>query len=131
MLGPTRTISPARRARGADGAAHRLGDDVERGPVGVWAGAGAGSPKPRIAPYTRRGIALVQRLVRKAEAVHHTDAEVLHQHVGAVDEREQTFAVGRLLQVEHDAALVAVDAGEVAAVGLLGVAPSERTAEAR
>ncbi|MCY1225703.1 hypothetical protein D9M72_379070 [compost metagenome] len=48
------------------------------------------------------------RLVAKAQPLDRRHAHVMHQHVGAGDQRAQRFGALRGLQVEHDRALVAV-----------------------
>ena len=93
------------------------------------------STRPRVTEAADRAVHeprvdLRQRLVTEAELVEHADAEVLHDHVGVADQFAQRVPVGLLLEVEHDAALRAVDAGEVAAVVMLGVALRERAAVA-
>ena len=97
-------------------AAHRLGHDVEGGPVGVRAFAG-----PRVAEAAERRVddlrvALADHLVAQPKPVHHAGAHVLEHGVGLLAQAEERLAVALVLQVERDAALVAVDAAEVAAV---------------
>ena len=111
----------SRVARGTRGtvdvgeAAHRLGDDVEGRPVGVGALAGA-----RVAEAAQRRVddlrvALADHLVAQPKPVHHAGPHVLEHRVGVFAQAEEGLAVGLVLQVERDAALVAVDAAEVAA----------------
>ena len=65
-----------------DEPAHRLGDDVERGPVGVRALAGARVAEPTDGAVDEPRVDLRQRLVAEAEPVEHAGAEVLDDHVG-------------------------------------------------
>ena len=104
-------------------AAHRLGHDVEGGPVGVGALAG-----PRVAEAAERRVddsrvALADDLVAQPEPVHHAGPHVLEHGVGLLAQAEEGLAVGFVLQVEGDAALVAVDAAEVAAEVAAAVDP--------
>ena len=114
-VAPSGTVVVAPGAVDVGEAAHRLGDDVEGGPVGVGALAG-----PRVAEAAQRRVddprvALADRLVAQPEPVHHAGAHVLEHGVGLLAQAEEGLAVGVVLQVERDAALVPVDAAEVAA----------------
>ena len=55
-------------------------------------------------------IARAQRFRVEADRGEFLRADAVHQHIGGVDQLEQRFAPRRLLQVEHDALLAAVDA---------------------
>src|SRR5688500_7661865 len=118
------------RTSHADNATHGLRDDIVGGPLGIWA-----FPGPRVAEAPDSGVdqprvSLVNGLVAKAEAVHDANAEVLDNSVCCIDEGEHAFAFGWLFEVDDHAALVAVDACEVAAEGLLRIAFWKRLAEA-
>src|SRR6185503_7276463 len=63
-----------------------------------------------------RGLFCPERGVSKAEAIHYAGAIVLDQHVGREHERARARLVRRILEVERDRALVAVERGEVFAV---------------
>jgi len=52
------------------------------------------------------------------EPLGHAGAEIVDQHVGLRDQRQQPRAVGFVLEVEHDAALAAVDAEKSAVLAL-------------
>ena len=72
---------------------------VDIGPVGAVA-RGRG--------VDQAGLARLQALVAEAQLLHHARPEVLGHHVGAVDELQRDLAAAGRLQVEGDAALVAV-----------------------
>ena len=112
---------PAGLAGVADEAAHGLGHDVEGRPAGVGALAGAGIAEAADGGVDELRVAGVQRLVAEAEPVHHAARVVLDEHVRGVNQCEQRVPVCGTFEVEHDAALVAVDATEVAAVEAVGV----------
>jgi hypothetical protein len=71
-------------------------------------------------------VAGLQRLDAEAEPVEHAGAEVLHQHVGPVDQAEQDVLVRLVLEVEGDRLLVAVAREEVRRLERLGVAHERR-----
>jgi len=109
-------------------APHGLGHDVEGRPVHV--GALAAAP---VAEAADRGVDQAridgrQGLIAQAHPVHHAGAEVLHHRVGAGDQLAQQLPALGLLQVDDDAALVAVAGGEEAAVLVLGVVGAVRAA---
>ena len=99
----------ARLAGDAHDAAHALDDDVEGGLVAVGAGlaeaGGGGVDEARVAGG--------ERLVAEAEAVHGARREVLHHDVDLLDQAQEEVLALRLLEVEQDALLAAVDAEEV------------------
>ncbi len=72
----------------------------------------------RVAPH--------QLLDAEAEPLQHAGAEVLHQHVGTVDQPEQDLLVGGVLEVERDRLLVAVGAQEVRRLPRVGLADERR-----
>jgi len=103
--------------RGAHRAAHRLGDDLVCLEVGVPAPAEAfdgGVDDARVD--------LLQTFPAEAKPIHHPGAEVLHQDVGLSDEVSKDLLPVVALQVQGDAALVAVEHGEVEAVDVGHVA---------
>jgi hypothetical protein len=55
--------------------------------------------------------------VADVQALGHAGAEIVYQHVGIAYQLQQCGVVVRTLEVEHDAALAAVDAEEGAALG--------------
>jgi hypothetical protein len=57
-----------------------------------------------------------QGFVAHAETLGHTGTCVLHQHVGCFDQRIQHVAVGGILQVQRDAALVSIQRQEAGTV---------------
>ncbi len=129
-LGPAAQALAVGRAGHADEATHRLGDDVVGRQVRVRAGAG-----PRVAEAAdgcidETGIPLSKRLVGEAEALHDACGEVLDEHVRLIGEAHDGLLAAGRLQVEHQAALVAVEAGVVAAEGALGVVVGEGAGEA-
>ena len=86
---------------------------------------------PVLAPAVDAGvdqprIALAQRLRPEPEPIELLRPDVVHEHVGPIDQPQQRLARRRGLEVEHDAALVAVDPheqrGHVAAHARPGVA---------
>src|ERR1700738_1765840 len=58
----------------------------------------------------QRRLVRSQRVVTQAELVHDTGAEILRDHVGACDELERDLLALRHLEIERNAALVAVGA---------------------
>src|SRR4029079_11534569 len=56
-----------------------------------------------------------ERVIPEPEALHRAGSEVLDDHVGARDERVEDSPRARVLQIERDALLVAVDAEEIGA----------------
>ncbi len=103
---------------------HPLGHGREAGPVRVRTVlAEPGDPgdhQPRVAVEQRGG--------REAEALERTGPEVLDEHVGIVDERQQDVPIGLDLEVEDDRALVAIDELPPQAFAVARVAPCQ-TAE--
>jgi hypothetical protein len=57
-------------------------------------------------------IHLLQRLVIQPEALHRLRPHVVDQRVGRLRQLQERFLAGRALQVQHDAALVAVQVEE-------------------
>ena len=80
-----------------------------------------------------RRIEAAQVVVSEAHALHHAGAEVAHNHVCGLHQAQRRLPVRLRLQVQGDAALVAVQAGEdwvVAAVRVLAHAPAREIAGA-
>jgi hypothetical protein len=92
--------------------AHRLHGDVE----GALAAIGAALSEPRYGTVDKPGIGLVEGVVAEPQALEHPGPEVLHHHVRDRRELAQPRHLGGVLQVGRDAALVAVERGEVLAV---------------
>ena len=96
----------------AEHAAQRLTDHVEGRPLAV----GTAPVEAGNRAIDQTWIDLSQRREAELAALHHAGAEVLDQHVGAFDQIEQGLASRRILDVDDDAALVAVVADEIRAV---------------
>ena len=95
-------------------AAHRLGDEIERGPLRV----GSGGPVP---VHARDDEARIDRLDPIRPEPHlreHPGTEVLHQHVRGAKEIGEGGAARVAIQVEDDGSLVAVELREVPAQAL-------------
>ena len=103
------------RAGDAHDPAHRLRHDVEGRPVGIGTRA-----RTRIAESAHGGIdqarvELGQAFVGQSQALHGAGAEILHQHIGLLDQAADDGLAGCGLQIDGNALLVAVDALVVAA----------------
>ncbi|MGY4460118.1 hypothetical protein ACVWYI_004078 [Bradyrhizobium sp. LB13.1] len=88
----------------AHDAAHGLGDQIEAAAVLVR----TGTAEARQRAIDQRREFFVQRLVSEAEALHRAGRKVLDQHVGVRDQPSQHRFAAVGLEVQHDAALVAV-----------------------
>jgi hypothetical protein len=88
----------------ADVAGEALDDRVVDAPVAIRARVAVAADRDG----DQLRIALAQLRLAEAEALGRAGPPVLHEHVGAIHEREQGLAAARLLEVEHDAALAAV-----------------------
>ena len=88
-----------------------LRDLVVAGPAAL----GAVVPEAGDRQHHQPRVALQQRLDAEAEPLEHAGAEVLHEHVGPVDQPQQHVAVAAVgvLEVERDRLLVAVGRQEV------------------
>ena len=78
-------------------------------------------------------IEAAQIIVAEAHALHHAGAEIAHDHVCGLHQTQCRLSVRFRFQVQGDAALVAVQAGEdrvVAAVRVLAHAPAREVAGA-
>ena len=84
-------------------------------------------PNPVTRVITSRGFRVEQSVGRQAEALERTRPEVLDEHVGLVEEREEDVAVGGDLEVEDDRALVAIDELPPQALAVARVAPRQAT----
>ncbi len=82
-------------------------------------------PKPVTRVITSRGLRSSNVRGREAEALERAGPEVLDEHVGVVDERQQHVAVGVVLEVEDDRALVAIDELPPQAFAVARVAPCQ------
>ena len=71
-------------------------------------------------------VELVDVLPGEPHAVERAGREILHQHVACLDQPIEDFLALRMLAVDGDRALVAVEHGEIEAVGALHVAQSGR-----
>jgi hypothetical protein len=85
-------------------AGHALRDEVEAAAVGI----GPGPPEAGHLAVDEPGIVPTQRLVAEAEPLHRALPIILDHHVRLAQKPPQRVLRRRLLQVEHDAALVAV-----------------------
>ncbi len=80
-------------------------DDVVIGRLTGVGAIGAEAVQPHVdQPRVARG----QGRRPQSQLLQFLRAHAVHEHVGGVDQRQQRFACGRLFQVEHHAALVAV-----------------------
>ena len=106
-------------------AAHRLREEVVGGPirVGTAEPADAGDDQPRV-----RG---AQRICAEAEPRGRGGAVVVDEQIGIGEQPSEGIAPRIGPQVEHDAALVAVDGREVGAAPILRVSPPRWTPGAR
>ena len=100
-------------------AAHALDQIVERG-MFLLAAALAEAGGARI-DQTR--VARRQGGIAEAEPFRGAETHVVHEHIGAIDQAQQRIARRGALQVQHHAALVAVEHGEIAAHALVAVRP--------
>ena len=110
-------------------AAHGLGKHVLAPLVDIGAlQAEAGADRIDDAP-----VEAAQIIVAEPHALHHAGTEVAHNHVCGLHQAQRRLPVRLRLQVQGDAALVAVQAGEdwvVAAVRVLAHAPAREIAGA-
>ena len=73
-----------------------------------------------------RGLSRLNRLPRETQAVQYAGAEVLDHHVGGLEQLGEDRLALLALEVQGDAALVAVEHGEVKAVGVRHIAQLSR-----
>ena len=95
-------------------AAHRLGDEVERGPLRI----GSGGPVPVHARDDEAGIDRLDPVGAEPHPREHPGTEVLHQHVRGAKEIGEGGAARVAVEVEDDGSLVAVELCEVPAKAL-------------
>ena len=98
------------RAGDAHDPAHRLRHDVEGRPVGIGTGARTRIAEAAHGGIDQAGVELGQALVGQTQALHRAGAEILHQHIGLLDQAADDGLAGRGLEVDGNALLVAVDA---------------------
>ena len=95
---------PVGVARRIGDAAHRLDGDVHGGEVAI----GAVEAEARAAAIDQARVQLAQHLVAQSQPVHDAGGEILDQHVGLLDQRQEQLPAARLLEVEDDRLLVGV-----------------------
>src|SRR6202022_3780919 len=89
---------------------------LQNGVVGGLPRPRTGLPEARDRAVDECWIDLVRLVVIQAEAIHRARPKVLDQDIRGAHETAQRLQAVRRLQVERDAALVAIDAEEVAAL---------------
>ena len=109
--GPPLRADHAERASGAD-VVDVVADEVLVGAVLAVTGYGA---------VDKAGVEGAEGVVVAAEALNHAGAEALDEHVGVFAEAAQDVLSFGHLEVEGDAALVAVERGEGGAAALLAL----------
>lgn len=102
----------ARRARLAPDQVGKSGQALDDVVVSRAAIVGAAFAKAIQARIHQPRMARAQRGGVQPQRGHLGRPHAVHQHVGLVNQRQQRLARGRLLQVQHDAALVAVQPQE-------------------
>ena len=95
-------------------AGHRLDHEIEAAAAGI----GSGLAEARDRAQHQPGIARVQGIPTQAQPLHHAGTEILQHDVGTVDQLPEDFQIGRILEIEPDAALVAVPQHEGRALAL-------------
>ena len=108
-------------------AAHRLGENV----LAALAHIGAVQAEAGADGVNDPWIDAAQVVIAEPHALHDTGPEVVHHHVRGLDEPQHRRPVFLRLQVERDAALVAVEAREhrvVAAIWVFADAPAGEVA---
>src|SRR6185436_2095098 len=105
----------ARLAGDADHAALRLEDEIERRALAV----GTVLPESRYGAVDDALVALARSLVVEAQAFQGVHAEVLDDDVALLDQLEEQLLPFGLLQIDDDAALVAVQADEIGGLAVL------------
>ena len=108
---------PVAEAGGRGGAAGALGDVLVD--LAVLVGTGA---EALHRGHDHARIGLVDVLPGEPHAVERAGREILHQHVAMLDQPVEDFLALGMLGVDGDRALVAVEHGEIEAVGALHVA---------
>ncbi|GBD12969.1 hypothetical protein HRbin24_00990 [bacterium HR24] len=100
---------PARLAGDAHDASHALHNDVQGGLVAI----GARLPEAGGGGVDEARVALRQHVVAQTQALHSAGREVLHHHIGLLDQPQKEVSAGGALQVDADAALAPVHREEV------------------
>ena len=91
--------------------AHSLDHVVKRGMVLL----AASFAESRRAGIDEALVALRELGVAETQPFRGAEPHVVHEHIGAIDQPQQRVLCRRLLQVQHHAALVAVEHGEIGA----------------
>ncbi len=107
-----RSAEEQRRIVAAPGEPHRAGQRLHQVILARARGVGAGAPVARRRRVDQPRVALVQRLVSQARAVHHARTEILDHDIRLLDQLEDPLEVRGILEVDLDAALVAVEGEE-------------------
>ncbi len=105
--GPHRRL--IRRTVHAHEAAHRLGDEIEAGPVAIR----TGGAEPGDAAAHQARVDFAQARLVEAHRGEHAGAVVVDQHITLRDQPRQDVAAFVGAQVQRDRALVAVVVGEI------------------
>src|SRR6185503_7316020 len=105
---------PTLLTRHAHQTAHRLDDDVECRPLGVWP---VETPS-RHCRVDEPWIRVEKALWVEAEVAHRARPEVLDDDVGALRETTEDVCAGPVFEIERDAALAAIEPHKVAALAV-------------
>jgi hypothetical protein len=97
------------------GHAHHAGGGLDRQVEAALGAARAVLPESRDRAVDERGLAGAEPVPAEAEPLHRAGPAILDEHVGLEHQRAGEVARGRVLEVEHDRALAAVDRCEVLA----------------
>ena len=101
-----------RRLVGEAGGVHHAGEGLHGEVHGRVVAVGAIAPIARGGRVDEPREARLQRIPAQAQPVHHAGPEILHQHVGGLQQAQQQRAALFGFQVERDGALVGVEHGE-------------------
>ena len=85
-------------------AAHALGNQVEAAPLGIR----AGTPETRNGAINKPRIFLAKHVIPQAQLIHGVDPVIFNHRIGGLQKPFQHFLAGVVLQVDGDAAFVAV-----------------------
>lgn len=102
------------RPRHRHQAGHRLDHEVEAAAAGIRTGLAEAGDRTQ----HQSRVARMQRFPAQAQPLHNAGAKILQHHVGAVDQVPEDQEVVGVLEVEADAALVAVPQHEGGAFAL-------------
>ncbi len=118
------------RAVGHAGGAHRAAHRLRHVLVGLEVGVGTARAEALDRSHHDLRVDVVDLLPAEAEAVEHAGAEILHDDVALLQQVDEHLLTLGALHVYRDRALVAVEHGEVQAVGVRHVAqlPARRVA---